>query len=136
MKAVVDVNILLQSLGKSSRFRPIWDAYINERFNLIISTPILLEYEEKVAEKTTENIARNVMALITEAVNTDYVIIYYEWNAINKDPDDNKYFDTAVSGDADSLVTNDRHFNEVKQLGFPKVNIISGEDFLRILTNR
>jgi predicted nucleic acid-binding protein len=39
----------------------------------------------------------------------------------------------AVAGNADYLVTNDAHFNEVKNLRFPKVNIISAEGFLDIL---
>ncbi|MEC3880706.1 putative toxin-antitoxin system toxin component, PIN family [Parapedobacter sp. 10938] len=119
MKVVIDVNILLQSLGKSSRFRPIWAAYIAERFNLLVSNSILMEYEEMLAQKTSETVALNVISLIGEAVNTRKTNIFYEWNVIQKDPDDNKYFDTAVSGDADYLVTNDKHFNEVKALEFP-----------------
>ena len=70
-----------------------------------------------------------------EAVNTDYLVIYYEWNAIKRDPDDNKYFDIAVSGNADYLVTNDNHFNDIKELDFPKINIISAEEFLDIILN-
>lgn len=52
MKVVLDINILLQSLGKSSRFRPIWTLYLDEKFQLLIPNPILLEYEEKLLEKT------------------------------------------------------------------------------------
>ena len=33
---------------------------------------------------------------------------------INADPDDNKFFDIAVAANADYLVTNDAHFNMVK----------------------
>jgi len=47
MKVVLDINVLLQSLGKSSRFRPIWNAYLEEKIDLLISTGVLLEYEEK-----------------------------------------------------------------------------------------
>jgi len=59
--------------------------------------------------------------------------IYYNWNAISSDPDDNKFFDIAVAADVDYLVTNDRHFDIIKAITFPKVTIISAEDFLRIL---
>lgn len=133
MKIVLDVNILLQSLGKSSRFRPIWTAYLAEDFKLLISNSMLLEYEEMLAAKTSKTVASNVITLINEAVNTVPVTIFYEWNVIRKDPDDNKYFDAAVSGDADYLVTNDKHFNEVKKLNFPSIQIITGEAFLRRL---
>jgi len=119
MKVIVDVNVLLQSLGKSSLFRPIWEAYLNENFQLVVSTSILLEYEEKIAEKTSPTVASNVLSLISEAINSSFVNIYYKWDAIKKDPDDNKYFDTAVSADADFIVTNDHHFDEIKNLDFP-----------------
>jgi|SRR5690606_5600213 len=134
MKVVIDVNVLLQSLGKSSRLRPVWVAFVTEKFNLLISNSILMEYEEMLAQKTSETVALNVISLIGEAVNTREINIFYEWNVIRKDPDDNKYFDTAVSGDADYLVTNDKHFNEVKTLEFPSIKIISGEEFLEVVS--
>ncbi|WP_394338868.1 PIN domain-containing protein [Hanamia caeni] len=49
------------------------------------------------------------------------------------DPDDNKFFDAAVAGKADFIVTNDAHFNEAKKFEFPNVNIISADEFLEIL---
>ncbi|KAA8485399.1 PIN domain-containing protein [Arcticibacter tournemirensis] len=82
MKIVLDVNILLQSIGRTSLYRPAWAAYLNEEFQLLVSNSMLMEYEEKIAEKTTETVALNVLALIGEAVNTQYITIYYEWNAI------------------------------------------------------
>lgn len=56
-------------------------------------------------------------------------------NAITADPDDNKFFDAAVAASADYLVTNDSHFNEVKPLTFPKINIVSADEFLQLLQN-
>jgi len=60
--------------------------------------------------------------------------VYYSWNAVKSDPDDNKFFDIAVAGNANYLVTNDAHFNILKQLPFPSVNIISADDFLDIIS--
>ena len=61
--------------------------------------------------------------------------IYYNWNAIEADPDDNKFFDVAVAANADYLVTNDAHFNSVKNSAFPSVVIISAEEFLAIINH-
>ena len=133
MKVVLDTNILLQSLGKTSRFRPIWNAYLEETFHLIVTPSIMLEYEEKVSEKTSGNVAFNVVSLIGEAVNSIFIKVYYEWNIIISDPDDNKFFDAAVAGNSDYLVTNDSHFKEATLIDFPKVNIISAETFLCFL---
>jgi len=38
-----------------------------------------------------------------------------------------------MAADADYLVTNDTHFNEVKKSLFPPVNIISADEFLEVL---
>jgi predicted nucleic acid-binding protein len=35
--------------------------------------------------------------------------------------------------DADYIVTNDKHFNILKQIEFPKVNCITIEEFMEIL---
>ena len=135
MRVVLDTNILLQSIGKKSRMRPIWNGYLNESFNLIATTAILLEYEEKVEEKTNQYVAFNVISLINEALNTLHVEIYFNWNLLTVDPDDNKFFDAAVAGSADYLVSNDAHFNETKSINFPIINIITGEQFLQILNS-
>lgn len=137
MKIVLDTNILLQYLPVNGKMRPIWNAFLNENIELIISNSILLEYEEVLASKTSSSIASNVVALISKAVNADLVEIWYEWNAITIDPDDNKFFDAAVSGQADHIVTNDKHFNVIKSIDFPKIEIIAADDFLKLLdTNK
>jgi len=52
---------------------------------------------------------------------------------LTKDVDDNKFFDATVASVADYLVTNDKHFDLVKTIGFPKIKVISADDFLHIL---
>jgi putative PIN family toxin of toxin-antitoxin system len=134
MKIVLDTNILLQSIARASRFRPVWNAFLDEQFELQFTTAILLEYEEKLSEKTSKQVALNVVSLISEAPNAHFITIYYEWNAIISDYDDNKFFDAAIAAGADYLVINDAHFNQAKRLSFPKVNIVTGDEFLVILT--
>ncbi|MEM6319582.1 MAG: PIN domain-containing protein [Bacteroidota bacterium] len=53
---------------------------------------------------------------------------------IEKDVDDNKFVDCAISGNADYLVTDDKHFKILKQGDFPAVKVIRTKDFLDLLT--
>jgi len=133
MKVVIDTNILLQAIAHNSRFRLIWNAFLNEKFDLLVTAAILLEYEEKLTDKASRQVAINVTLLIYEAPNARFTNVYYEWNAITADYDDNKFFDAAVAGNADYLVTNDAHFNAAKKLSFPKLNIITGDEFLELI---
>lgn len=135
MKIVLDTNILLQAIAHASRLRPIWNAFLSEQFELHVTTAILLEYDEKLSERTSKQVALNIVSLISEAPNAHFIIVYYEWNAITADYDDNKFFDAAVAAGADYLVTNDAHFNQAKKRSFPKVNIVTADEFLELLSN-
>ncbi len=43
------------------------------------------------------------------------------------------YDDTAISANVDYLVTNDRHFNVLKTIDFPKVTICKAQEFKEIV---
>lgn len=133
MRIVLDSNVLLVALGKHSRYKSIWQAFVKGIYKVVTSEYILHEYEEILLEHAAPGIADLVLESFVESPDVIYQRIFYNWNAILADPDDNKFFDAAVAGDADFLVTNDAHFNEAKKLEFPVVNIINADKFLEIL---
>lgn len=133
MRVVIDTNILLQAIGHNSPFRPIWEAFLEGSLELLITPGILLEYEEIIAARTSQVVAANIVSLICEAANVHRIDVFYAWNAITADPDDNKFFDAAVAGNADCIVTNDAHFRHVTDLEFPRMAIMSGQDLLAIV---
>ncbi|HRP55276.1 PIN domain-containing protein [Agriterribacter sp.] len=45
MKIVIDSNVLLVAVGKRSRFRPIWQAFLNGDYQIVISEEIIHEYD-------------------------------------------------------------------------------------------
>jgi predicted nucleic acid-binding protein len=57
------------------------------------------------------------------------VTTFYKWDLIVNDPDDNKFVDCALNAGVDYLVTNDHHFNVLKESGFPFVKVIDIERF-------
>ena len=134
MRVVLDSNVLVSSLGRKSHLRPIWDAFTKGYYQLIVSEDILKEYEEILQGHAAPGAAEIVMEIFIESPDVIIQKVYYNWNAILIDPDDNKFFDIAVDADSDYLVTNDRHFDIVKTITFPKINIITAKDFLNVLT--
>jgi len=133
MRIVLDSNILLVAIGRKSPFKPIWEAFINGQYELIVADDIILEYEEILQQHSAPGVAEIVMEIMVESPNVIYQQIYYSWNMISQDPDDNKFFDIAVASNADYLVTNDAHFNKAKQSSFPTVKIITAVELLDIL---
>ena len=131
-KIVLDTNILLVSVSKKSKYRWIFDDFLNEKFILCVTTDILMEYEEIIARNMTQQIAKVVMQIIENAVNVEYVTRYYKWNLIKNDPDDNKFADCAIMANAQYLVTNDKHFNILREINFPKINVLNIDEFKEI----
>ncbi|MCE7061043.1 putative toxin-antitoxin system toxin component, PIN family [Dyadobacter sp. CY343] len=135
MKIVLDTNVLLISLPLKSRYRPIFDALRAGEFELVVSNDILLEYHEKISEKTSAEIAENVLKLILSLDNCTLQSTFFEWGLMHNDEDDNKYADCALVASADHLVSEDRHFDILKDIDFPKLSVIRADDFLELVTS-
>lgn len=60
-------------------------------------------------------------------------ITIYNWNLISADKEDNKFSDCAIAAAADYIITEDSHFNILKQIDFPKMNIIGADDFMKMI---
>ena len=135
MKIVLDSNVLLVAIGRKSQYRPIWNAFIEGKYQLIISEDILHEYEEILIQHSAPGISDYVKEIFIESPDVIIQNIFYKWGAIEADPDDNKFFDVGVAANADCIVTNDAHFNIIKDLPFPSVKIITAKEFLDIVIN-
>jgi len=133
MRVVLDTNVLLVSIPKLSKYRPIFENLIEKKYTLIISNEILAEYEEIIAQKANEIAAQNIVKMLVTLSNVEKKEIYFRWNLIKTDEDDNKFADCAVAGNADYLVSNDHHFDVLETIDFPEIPLIDAEKFLEIL---
>jgi uncharacterized protein len=132
LRVILDTNILLVSIPQKSEYRWIFDKLINEEFDLFISNEILTEYEEILDKKTKPSIKNFIIDLLLTADNVYKTVVYFNWNLIQNDSDDNKFVDCAVVSNADCIVTNDKHFNALKDIQFPSVNVLTPEDFKKL----
>jgi len=134
MKIVFDTNCLLRVLPKNSPYRCIWDKFLCGKFQLCYTTEILQEYEEVLQRFYFPKIAEFTIEVLLEAQNTIQIIPYFIWNLISADPDDNKFVDCALNAGADCIVTNDKHFNVLKGIDFPKINIVDIDTFKKMIS--
>lgn len=87
--------------------------------------------------------ARNLSPLISEYIitailnrrNVRHISPTYAFHLIEADEDDNKFVDCAIVANAKYIVTHDRHFNILKQIPFPKVDVVTLKDFLEELVS-
>ena len=113
-RVVLDTNVLLQAIPTKSRFRPIIEAFEQSLFVLILSNEILLEYEE-VLKKLGGTRAWPAFQALLAALPNNSVLVSpsYHWQAIRRDPDDDKFVDAAVAGNAEWIVTEDSDFDDL-----------------------
>jgi putative PIN family toxin of toxin-antitoxin system len=96
---------------------------------LCVSNEILLEYQEILEKKTSPSVAENITNFITISPFTEAVEIHYRFNLISDDVADNKFVDCAIASNAACIISNDRHFQVLKSIEFPKVLIFTVEEF-------
>lgn len=130
---VLDTNCLLQALPSKSPYHKVWEEVLDGKISLCVNTDILEEYEEILAQKTTPSIAHNVVEAIANLTTTVMQNTYVHFELLPADSDDNKFVDCAVASDAEYIVTNDKHFNPLKKISWPKVEIIKIAEFIKQL---
>ena len=134
MRIVLDTNCLIPILVPGSYGADIWQAFRQGKYTLCVSTEILFEYEEILMQITGDReFATFVIEAISNATNVEYVNPTYRFNLIKADPDDNKFVDCAVIAGATYIVSNDRHFRELQQYDFPKVDVRTLTEFLNLV---
>ena len=135
MRVVLDSNVLLVSLPKSSKYRIVFNHFLEKQFSLIVSNAIITEYFEVIARYSNITVAANVLELLMVMPNVEKLDVYFNWGLITEDYDDNKFCDLAITSNADYIVTNDKHFKVLNTISFPKVNVINLEEFIKILND-
>ncbi len=136
MKVVIDTNCMLVALSRKSKYNWLIQALIRKDFILCLSNEILNEYEEIIGRYFSPEVASPFYDLLMAANNVEKITISYKFNLIKNDPDDNKFVDCGLAGNVDFIITNDKDYNVLHEIDFPKINIISLEDFGEYLNNK
>lgn len=129
-KIVLDTNALLQILGRYSKYHILWDKFINDDYILCCSNEILCEYEEILKERASAKTASLFFDVIEFSENVIRKDPFFRLNLIRRDPDDNKFVDCAFACQADYIVTDDSHFNDLQSVDFPQITVKSLDQFL------
>jgi uncharacterized protein len=136
LKVVIDTNILLVAVSRRSPYHWIFQGLIKEEYTLCLTTEILLEYEEIIGKEMGTGVARNVIQTLENLPNVELITKYFYWDLIKTDSDDNKFTDCVIAANAMCFVSHDKHFNILKKIDFPKINVVSMEGFKKILKRK
>ena len=134
-KIVLDTNCLVASLSRHSQYYPVWKGLQMGQYVLCLTNDILEEYEEIIGHKTSAEVARNVVSLLLKSKNVEFVDAYFKWRLIEADHDDDKFVDCAFAANATYIVSDDKHFDILEKIPFPKISVLKLQEFLRILVD-
>ena len=111
LKAVLDTDVVVSGfISSAGASRQVLIDALDSRFALLLSTPLLLEYEAVLCrplqlERANAQIADVVGILDVLAAICVPVAFDYRWRPTGAQGDDELVVETAINGDADSLVT-------------------------------
>ena len=128
-KVVIDTNALLQMLGRFSKYHILWNMFLEEEYVLCVSNEILLEYEEILTQKASPKTPGYFFNVIEFSENVIRKDPFFKLGLIKKDYDDNKFVDCAFASQADYIVSDDTHFDELRSVKFPKITVKTLDQF-------
>ena len=133
MRIVLDTNCLIQSISSRSRYHAVWQSLVDGRNTLCVSNEIITEYLEILQRFVGYDTAEAIIKTIINSRFVEFITPYYNFELITQDPDDNKFVDCAIAANARYVVTNDHHFDILKGLNYPPVDVINLEEFMKLL---
>ena len=133
MRIVLDTNCLIQSVSPRSKYHAVWEFFVSGENRLCITNEIIEEYIEILQKLVGYEVSEYIVKTIINSPFTEFFTPYYHFELIKADPDDNKVVDCAIVAHARYVVTNDHHYDVLKEIPFPKVQIISIQDFMKVV---
>lgn len=129
-KLVLDTNCLLQIISPKSKYHSLWDSFLKGESVLCISNEIIEEYIEILQKIVGLEVAEYIVKTIINSPFTLQIDPYYHFQLITADPDDNKFVDCAIATGAKCIISNDHHYDILKNIDFPKVICINLKEYI------
>lgn len=130
MNIVLDTNCLIMAISAQNEYYQVWQDFLDGKYVLCITNDIIEEYSEVIARNISPLVSEFIITAILNRKNIKLISPSYAFHLIDADEDDNKFVDCAIIGNAKYIVTQDHNFNILKQISFPKVDIITLKAFL------
>lgn len=131
MRAVLDTNVLISGIfwtGSSNRVILSWK---EGKFTLVTSLAIISELV-KVLKDFKIKLPEDIIGQWADLIIRNSIIVEpnENINAVKEDPKDNIFVETAVSGNADYIVSQDYHLLKLKE--FRGIKIVTPDKFNKI----
>ena len=114
MRIVLDTNVFISGVFFSGPPYEILKAWIDKRIQIFISSEILQEYQ-RVGEELSNRYTEIEITPILKSFSQNAISISAPRLAhpVCVDPDDDKFLECAVAGNAELIISGDRHLLDI-----------------------
>ena len=129
LRVVIDTNVIVSALNFGGNPKAVLELARKNRIQNVTSTFILNEVEKVLTQKFRwqKDITQEI---ISDLCNFSQLVNPPKSLAVISYPPDNRILECAVAGEADYIVSGDRHLTDLKTYG--KINILTPTEFLAI----
>ena len=127
---VIDTNCLIRMIPLHSKYRPLWESFLDGKYILCISNEIVSEYMEILSVKVSSTFASNivvpffgVLLYANSTHNSVLILLRQILMTINLST-------VPLSPMLTIIVSEDSHFDVLRRISFPKVNLLTLDQFM------
>ena len=131
MKIVLDTNVLVSGIFWKGIPYSILQSWVEGKFELVLSEKIFDEYSRTLAiisKGKKDELITKWLLLIAE--NSTFITIQKRF-FLSADPDDNKFIECAIAGNAQFIVSGDSHLLDLNTI--LNTDVISPSTFIKKL---
>ena len=130
MNIVLDTNCLVIAISRQSEYHQVWQDFLTGKYTLCITNEIIEEYSEVLSRNISPLVSELFISAILNRKNVKKISPSFSFHLIEADVDDNKFVDCAIVANAKYIVTEDHHYDVLKEIPFPKVDVIKLREFM------
>lgn len=121
------------AISAQNEYYQVWQDFLDGKYTMCITNEIIEEYSEVLARNISPLISEFIVSAIINRRNVKKINPSFAFHLIEADPDDNKFVDCSIIANAKYIVTQDHHFDVLKNIEFPKVDVVNIQTFLNDL---
>ena len=131
LRVILDTNVIVSAfLNRKSKSAEIIKKWAEGYFDIVFSLAIMEEYSSILVFKNIDSdLIRNLIGQLVKYAK--FVTPRNKLDIVKEDSDDNKFFECAVEGKAQYIVSYDKHLLKVKN--YKNIKVLTIHKFLKML---
>ena len=132
MKVILDTNIIISGIFWKGASEKVLYSWVNDKFKLVISLEIIAEIIKTLMNFKIKLSFNDILLWLSIILwKAELVEPEKKIDIIKDDLDDNKFLEAAITGNADLIISQDKHLLNLKE--YEGVRIVRPEEAVLLL---